>query len=111
MPKIRKKFGNWHIVLPFLGRIGVSSLAKARANVWITILVLLCGIVVGSFIGQLLVNVPYFSWLSFGKTFGIDTIKLNFSIVKLVFGFTFQLNLASILGMLIALIVYKLVRR
>ena len=97
--------------MPFLVRIGVSGLARPKANAWIIVLVLLCGIVVGSFIGQMLSGVPYFSWLSYGKTFGIDTIRLNLSVVQLVFGVTLQINIASILGMLIALIVYRLVRR
>ena len=87
---------------------------KVNSNAWIMLLVLLCGIVLGGFIGRSLEQVKYFSWLSYGKTFGISTSNpfvLDLSVLKVSFGCLFHINIASILGMVIAFIAYKIVRR
>ena len=40
-------------------------------NFWILLLLLLAGIVLGGFIGNLTAGIPMLSWLSFGQSFGI----------------------------------------
>lgn len=87
---------------------------RSKTDGLVLILVLLCGIVIGSFIGDLLENVKYFGWLAYGETFGISTASpfvLDLSVVKLSFGLMFKINIASILGMIIAFLVYKWARR
>jgi len=89
-------------------------LSKMRSNAWIMLLVLLCGIVVGGFIGHSFEQIKYFSWLSYGKTFGISTSNpfiLDLSVLKVSFGCIFHINIAGILGMVIAFVLYKIVRR
>ena len=40
-------------------------------NNWALLLMLLAGVVLGGFIGQLASNVPFLSWLNYGQTFGL----------------------------------------
>ncbi len=41
-------------------------------NFWILLLLLLAGIVLGGFIGNMTQNIAGLSWLSFGQSFGIN---------------------------------------
>ena len=40
-------------------------------NFWILLILLLAGIVLGGFIGNLAAGIPMLSWLNFGQSFGI----------------------------------------
>ena len=41
-------------------------------NAWALFLLLLAGVVLGGFIGELAKGVPALSWLGYGQSFGID---------------------------------------
>lgn len=70
-------------------------------------LFIFAGIVLGGFIGDWLGQYDFFYWLAYGKTFGLETVTLNLSIIQLTFGFQFSINLASIIGILIAVLIYR----
>lgn len=70
-------------------------------------LFLFAGIVLGGFLGDLLGGYPAFSWLAYGKTFGLDAVTLNLSILTLTFGFTVNVNIASLVGICIAVFIYR----
>lgn len=80
---------------------------------WILLLLILCGIVLGSFLGYLAKDVSWLSWLNYGKEFGIGTTNgagaliLNLGAMVITFGLTIRISIASILGVLIAVIVFK----
>ncbi len=75
---------------------------------WILIVFILCGIVIGSLLGELAANVDWLRWLSFGKSFGIsEPMTLNLGVIKMTFGLLININMASIIGMLIALMAYR----
>ena len=77
-------------------------------NNWALFLLLLTGIVLGGFIGMLAEGVPALNWLSFGQSFGLDKpIVLNLGILVLTFGLSINISIASILGMIIAIIIYR----
>ena len=77
-------------------------------NIWILILFILCGIVVGGLLGQLASQVDFLWWLSYGQSFGLSApIELDLNIVQISFGLMFKINVASILGMIIAVFIYK----
>lgn len=83
---------------------------SAGKNAWILLLLMLAGIVLGSFIGNLTQDIPGFSWLSYGQTFGISNpIILNLGIIVITFGLTIKITIASILGLIIAAIVYRFI--
>lgn len=79
-------------------------------NGWVLLLLMLAGIVLGSFIGNLTQNMPGFSWLSYGQSFGLDSpIILNLGILIITFGLTIKITIASILGLILAAIVYRFI--
>lgn len=77
-------------------------------NIWILILFLLSGIVVGGLLGDLASHVDFLSWLAYGEEFGLTTpIELNLNVIKLTFGLMFKINIASIIGIVLAIFIYK----
>lgn len=77
-------------------------------NVWVCILFLLAGLVIGGLIGQLTSSVDFLWWLSYGESFGLtEPIVLDLSVLKLTFGLTFKINIASILGVIISMFIYR----
>ena len=77
-------------------------------NFWILLLLLLSGIVLGGFIGSLASSVPFLSWLNFGQSFGIDSpLVIDFGILVITFGLTIRITMASIIGVAIALLIYR----
>lgn len=84
-------------------------MARTGKNTWALFLLLLAGVVLGSFIAQLTSGVPGLSWLSFGKTFGLDNpVSLNLGVLILTFGLQIKFTIASIIGIVIAAIIYRL---
>lgn len=83
-------------------------MATREKNIWILILFILCGIVVGGLLGELASNVDFLWWLSYGEEFGISTpITLDLQVITLTFGLMFRINIASIIGMILAIFIYR----
>lgn len=83
-------------------------MARTGKNTWALFLLLLAGIVLGSFIAQMTEGISGLSWLSFGKTFGLDNpITLNLGVIILTFGLKIKFTIASIIGIVIAGIIYR----
>lgn len=79
-------------------------------NFWILLLFLMTGIVIGGFIGQQAASVPLLSWLNFGQSFGFNNpVVLDLGILVITFGITIRITLASIVGMVIAIVAYRFV--
>ena len=77
-------------------------------NFWILLIMLLTGIVLGGFIGQLAEGVSWLSWLNFGQSFGLDSpLVINFGILVITFDLTIKITMASIIGVAVALIIYR----
>ena len=85
------------------------SRGMAGKNNWALFLLLLAGIVLGGFLGSLAEGVPLLSWLNYGQNFGFaEPIVLNLGILVLTFGLTIKITIASIIGVLLAIIIYRL---
>ena len=83
-------------------------MATREKNIWILLLFILSGIVVGGLLGNLAGHVDFLSWLSYGEEFGLSTpIELDLNVVKLTFGLMFKINIASIIGIGLAIFIYK----
>lgn len=81
-----------------------------RKNFWILLIMLLAGIVLGGFMGQLANGISWLSWLNFGQSFGLDSpLVINFGILVITLGFTIKITMASIIGIAIALIIYRMI--
>ena len=82
----------------------------AAKNYWTLLLLVLAGIVLGGFIGELTSNVSFLSWLGYGQSFGLsDPLVLNLGILVLTFGLKIKITIAGIIGILIAILIYRLV--
>ena len=83
-------------------------MATREKNVWILILFILCGIVVGGLLGELASKVDFLWWLSYGESFGLsEPIRLDLRVIDLTFGVMFKINVSSIIGMILAIFIYR----
>lgn len=83
-------------------------MATREKNIWILIVFLLAGLVIGGLLGKLASSVSWLWWLSYEQQFGLETpIILDLSVLKLTFGLMFKINIASIIGMVLAIFIYK----
>lgn len=79
-------------------------------NVWVLIILMLAGIVIGGFIGTLTQNVEGLNWLNYGQSFGLDSpIVLNLGIIVFTFGLSIKITIASILGLVLAAVIYRFI--
>ena len=77
-------------------------------NSWALFLFILTGIVLGGFIGMLAEGVPALSWLGYVQSFGLEEpVVLNFGILVLTFGLSIKITIASIVGVILAVIIYR----
>ena len=77
-------------------------------NSWALFLLILSGIVLGGFIGSLTAGIPALSWLDYGQVFGLaEPVVLNLGILVLTFGLTIKISIASIVGIVLAVIIYR----
>ena len=82
----------------------------AGKNGWALVLLILAGVVLGSFISQLTSGVSWLSWLSFGQNFGFaDPIRLTLGVLVLTFGLTIKFTIGSIIGIIVAAIIYHFI--
>ena len=75
---------------------------------------LLSGIIVGALLASACADISFLSWLAYGKTIGLSTsnpMLLDLSMVKVAFGFEVGVNVAQIITITAALLIYKSVAR
>ena len=83
-------------------------MATREKNIWILLIFILSGLVVGGLLGDVAGKVDFLWWLGYGESFGLSSpIELDLSIVQISFGLMFKINIASIIGMIIAILVYR----
>mgnify|MGYP003296835354 CR=1 FL=1 len=75
---------------------------------WLFLIFLFSGIILGGLLGELAANV---SWLGYGKSFGLtEPLVLDICVLKLTFSILFELNVASIIGILLAVFCYRKIK-
>ena len=83
-------------------------MATREKNIWILLIFILSGLVIGGLLGELAGKVDFLWWLGYGQNFGLSSpVQLDLSIVQISFGLLFKINIASIIGMIIAILVYR----
>lgn len=83
-------------------------MAVREKNIWILILFILSGLVVGGLIGELAGRVDFLWFLSYGQSFGLSTpLELDLNIIKITFGLMVKINIASIIGLIVAVLLYR----
>lgn len=74
----------------------------------VSILFILAGLVIGGLIGNLASNVSWLNWLSYGEEFGLaEPVVLDLNVMTITLGLMIRINIASIIGVIIALVVYR----
>ena len=83
-------------------------MATREKNIWILLIFLLAGLVLGGLLGEFASKVDFLCWLSYGESFGLTSpIELDLQVITITFGLWFKMNVASIIGMAIAIFVYR----
>ena len=98
--------------IAYLQDVSVALPAAMVVNIWkgfpYVAIMLLAGIVLGGFMGQLAEGISWLNWLNFGQSFGLDSpLVINFGILVITFGLTIKITMASIIGVAVALIIYR----
>jgi hypothetical protein len=81
-------------------------------NNWALFLLILAGIVIGSFIGSLTKEINFLSWLYYGIDFAIGDTKdnivtLNLGVLIIHFGLQIKITIGSVLGTVASIFIYK----
>ncbi len=75
---------------------------------WVAILFILSGLVIGGLLGDLAANIDWLWWLSFGEQFGLEEpLVLDLKVLTITFALMIKINIASIIGVIIALLIYR----
>ena len=84
------------------------SRGTAGKNLWALALLILIGVVIGGLIGQLVSGVPALTWLNYGQTFGLtQPVILDLGILVITFALTINITIAGILGVILAIVIYR----
>lgn len=77
---------------------------------WVLIIVILIGFMIGRFIGTFFAT-GALSFLNYGQNFGLTSpVELNMGFIILTFGLQIQITIASVLGVILSLLVYRLLK-
>lgn len=77
-------------------------------KIWILIVFILAGLVVGGLLGEVAAKVDFLWWLGYGQSFGLtEPVRLNLNVIQISFGLVFNINIASIIGMVLAVFIYR----
>lgn len=83
-------------------------MATKDKNIWVLLIFILSGLVVGGLLGELASKVDWLWWLSYHQSFGLENpIILDLSVVKITFALMFKISVSSIIGMLLAILIYR----
>ncbi|PJJ28101.1 uncharacterized protein DUF4321 [[Clostridium] celerecrescens 18A] len=94
---------------PVIKPKGVVKQMKYK-NCWVLLLLMLAGVVLGGFVGDLTRGISWLSWLNAGQSFGFDTpLIVNLGILVITFGINIKITMAGIIGVAAALITYRLI--
>ena len=103
-----KKLTFAYIIIKRNTKERVKAMATRDKNIWILLIFILSGVVLGGLLGELAARVDFLSWLAYGQEFGLqDPIVLDLSILKITFGLMIKINVASIVGIALAILLYR----
>jgi hypothetical protein len=82
-------------------------------NYWALFLLILLGIVVGSFVGHLTREIKVLNWLNYGIDFAIGDAKknnvltLDLGVIIINFGLRIKITMGSVIGAIASVFIYK----
>ena len=89
--------------------------AKNSKNVWVFVLILLAGVILGGFVGELMSSladaVDFLSFLkvlNYNEHFGLSQpFTLDLGVISLSFGFIIRFSIWGLIGMAAAILIYR----
>ena len=88
--------------------LGGKNMATKEKNIWVLLIFILSGLVVGGLLGELASKIDWLWWLGYNQSFGLETpITLNLSVLTITFAMMFKISISSIIGMILAVFIYK----
>lgn len=83
-------------------------MATRDKSIWILLIFICSGLVIGGLLGEMASQVEWLNWLAYGQKFGLqEPLVLELNVIKITFGLMLNINIASIIGMAIALFLYR----
>ena len=77
-------------------------------NNWTLFILILAGIVLGGFLGNMAEGISWLSWLNYGQSFGLQNpIVLELGILVLTFGLNIKITIAGIIGIIVGILIYR----
>lgn len=87
--------------------MGKDILISLKKINWVFLVVVLIGFMLGSFIGTYFSN----TFLNYGQVFGLSSpLVLDLGFIILTFALQIHITIASVIGVIIALIIYRFIR-
>lgn len=80
-------------------------MAKVSKGTGMLLILLIFGGIFGSLLGEALSG--YLSFLTYGRTVGMSPVTIDLAAVSVTLGFAVKLNIASILGFFLAILLYN----
>jgi hypothetical protein len=74
-------------------------------NPWLLLLLLSVGVIIGGFLGDFFKD--SIGILSYGKAIGFQPFALDLVVLKLTLGLMINLNIASIIGIILAIFIFS----
>lgn len=82
-------------------------------NYWALFLLILLGIVVGSFISHLTREISFLNWMNYGMDFSIgdskesSVVTLDLGVIAVSFGLRIKITIGSVIGAIASVFIYK----
>lgn len=83
---------------------------RRERNTGLLVLLMIVGIIMGGLLGEFFSQFKYLSFLNYGKEFGMNMdrpLLVDLSVIRFSFAIAFNINIASILGFITSIIVYR----
>lgn len=84
-----------------------------RKSIWVLIVFILSGALIGGLTGEFLSQYPYFTWMRFGSANGYKNLiafsmdpLINTTVLRFGFNFAIGINMGSIIGMVLGILLY-----
>ena len=83
-------------------------MATKEKNIWILLLFIFSGLVIGGLLGELASKIDWLWWLSYSQSFGLESpVIVDIGVLKVTFALMFKISVSSIVGMVLAIFIYR----
>ena len=84
----------------------------AKRKFWFNLLLVLIGVVVGTFVGSICKDISYLAWLNYGTSFGMSSpLMLDLGVMNLTFGVSINLTLSVIIFIILSLVIGRAITK